>query len=93
MAEPLFLTHKQRQFILNYIRGMSGTEAALNAYKVSSRNTAAVIASENLRKPNILALINALAPKGYILENSVKAIGEGLQATKGVKSSNLGVEK
>lgn len=63
---------------------MNGTDAAMNAYNVSNRATAAVIASENLIKPNILEIINALSPKGFILENSIRVIGEGMRATKGV---------
>jgi phage terminase small subunit len=79
------LTHKQRLFIRQYLNGMNGTEAAMSAYNVTSRKTATVIASENLTKPNIIQIINAWSPEGYILENSVRAIGEGLVATKGVK--------
>lgn len=85
MANRLFLTHKQRQFVLSYLRGRSGTEAVMTTYSVKNRNTAAVIASENLRKPNIVYVINAIAPNGYILEESIRKISEGLNATKGVK--------
>ena len=86
MARTVTLTHKQRLFAINYSEGLNGTEAAMAAYSVSSRSTAAVIASENLIKPKIVEMIDALSPGGYILENSVRAVGEGLKATKGVKS-------
>ena len=85
MAGKIFLTHQQRQFVLHYVRGVSGTDAALSVYDVKNRNTAAVIASENLRKPNIIYFINMLAPNGSILEESVRVIAEGMRATKGVK--------
>ncbi len=63
---------------------MSGTDAAMAAYNVSGRKTAAVIASQNLTKLNISTLIEALSPNGYILENAVRNIGQAMQATKGV---------
>jgi hypothetical protein len=54
------------------------------AYDVKTRNTASVIASENLIKPKILNSISLIAPAGIIWEESVKAISRGLEATKGV---------
>src|SRR5690349_1845932 len=68
------LTLKQKLFCKTYIdNGGNGTEAVLNSgYRVKDgdRNTAAMIASENLRKPNI---------KNYI-EELYKA--DGLNASK-----------
>lgn len=81
----MHLTRKQSVFVANYIRGKNGTDAAMAAYNIISRRTAAVVASENLRKPNIVEAICSLTPTGYILGDSIHAIGEGLTATKGVK--------
>ena len=84
MSISINLTHKQRVFVTNYVRGMSGTDAAMAAYNTKSRRVAAVIASENLTKPNILLIIDSLSPDGHLLENSIRIIGEGMRATKGV---------
>jgi len=52
------LTQKQETFCVKYFELLNGTEAAIQAgYK---RKTAAVIASENLRKPKIWARIQAI---------------------------------
>jgi len=48
------LTPKQDKFLKEYLRTGNGTQAALKAYDTVSENTAAQIASENLRKPSIL---------------------------------------
>ncbi len=47
------LTRKQKKFVDEYVKGKTGTQAAKEAYNVEDDNTAAVIASENLRKPQI----------------------------------------
>lgn len=52
------LSHKQKGFIKDIAGGMTGTQAALNNYDTKDERVAAVIASENLTKPNI---VNALA--------------------------------
>lgn len=49
------LTRKEQGFVADIAKGKSGTEAAKNNYDVKNDNTAAVIASENLRKPHIIA--------------------------------------
>ena len=49
------LTNKQRVFVEEYLRCWNATEAALKAGY--SKRTAAVIGSENLKKPNIAAEI------------------------------------
>jgi len=48
------LTPKQDKFLKRYIETGNGTQAALEVYNTVSENTAAQIASENLRKPSIL---------------------------------------
>ena len=47
------LTAKQHIFIEEYLQSWNGTESALRAGYAGKRNTLAVIASENLRKPAI----------------------------------------
>jgi phage terminase small subunit len=48
------LTVKQDKFLKRYMETGNGTEAALEVYDTDNENTAAVIASQNLRKPSIL---------------------------------------
>ena len=79
-----YLTPRQQQFIRLYLNGASGTEAAMNSYNVTNAKTAAVIASENLRKPYIVSMIKLLAPAGYLHEASIRALAEASRATVGV---------
>jgi len=51
------LTKKQRGFVNDYVLNENGTEAALKNYDVKNEHTAAVIASENLTKPEIVEAI------------------------------------
>lgn len=53
------LTTKQSVFLAYYLVGVNGTESALHAYNVKNRRTAAVIASQNLKRLNIAKLLNA----------------------------------
>lgn len=50
------LTDKQKRFCYEYVLHLNGTKAAINAGY--SEKTACVIASENLTKPNIKAVID-----------------------------------
>lgn len=56
------LTEKEKKFCEIYCQyGVSGIDAVLQAgYDVNSKNTAYSIASENLRKPKIIAYIEEL---------------------------------
>lgn len=64
------LTDKQTEFINQYfLCNMNGTEAVIQAgYKVKNRQTAAAIASENLRKPHVRDEIDK-----RLKENTLKA--------------------
>ena len=55
------LTPKQKAFCEEYIVDLNGTQAAIRAKY--SKKTAGVMASENLKKPNISAYIAQLAGK------------------------------
>ena len=73
------LTPKQENFIEAYIdNGGNGTAAALEAYNTTDTNTAAVIASENLRKPKIVSALEEALPD-HLLAQVHK---EGLMATR-----------
>lgn len=51
------LTKKQKGFVKDYVKSGNGTQAALKNYDVANEHTAAVIASENLTKPEIVKSI------------------------------------
>jgi phage terminase small subunit len=48
------LTPKQDKFLKRYLETGNGTEAVKEVYGATSDNSAAVIASQNLRKPSIM---------------------------------------
>jgi hypothetical protein len=71
---PLTVTLKQKVFVAAYLDKDSdtfgnGTKAALKAYNSSSKEVAAVVAADNLRKPN---LVN-------YLEEQAAAMGIGIK--------------
>lgn len=47
------LTRKQRKFVDEFVSTGNGTQAALEAYDTTKPNVAAVISTENLKKPNV----------------------------------------
>jgi phage terminase small subunit len=60
-------TKKQRGFAKDYIESGNGTQAALKNYDTTSKDVAKSIASENLTKPNVRALID-----GYAIEATME---------------------
>jgi len=87
MTKRLHLTYKERQFINFYVSGLNGTQAAMAAYKTNSRNSAAVIASQNLRKLNISKEIDFALDDTIMRNQSIRAISDAMEATIG--KSNL----
>jgi phage terminase small subunit len=47
------LTIKQKRFVKEYVKDGNGTQAALKTYDTDKPEVAAVIADENLKKPNV----------------------------------------
>ena len=84
------LTIKQSKFVNEYVKNDgNGKKAAQIAYDVANDATAAVIASENLTKPNIKAAIEAsLVKHGITLDAAVKPIAEALNAERVVIVGN-----
>lgn len=69
------LTKKQKEFADEYLETGNGTKAALKAYDTKKEETAAVIASENLRKPKVQAYLEDKAERAAevifeLLENA-----------------------
>lgn len=67
------LTPKQQEFINQYfLCGMNGTEAVIQAgYKTATRQSAAAIASENLRKPHVREEIDKRLEENTLRANQV----------------------
>lgn len=78
------LTKKQKGFVKDYIKTGNGTQAALNNYDVSTEHTAAVIASENLTKPEIVKSIQEALPDDLLSKVHL----EGLEASR-IISANI----
>ena len=81
------LSHKEKGFVKDIVNGETGTQAALNNYDTEDENTAAVIASENIRKPKIVKAIKSIAeqiPENKLLEVHL----EGLEAGKRIFKNN-----
>lgn len=78
------LTKKEKGFVKDYLETGNGTQSALKNYDTEDENTAAVIASENLRKPKIAALIEEKLPD----EELFQIHREGLYASREVWKNN-----
>lgn len=82
MAKPK-LTMKQAKFVKAKAEGKTGTEAAMIAYDVKDSRVASVISAENLAKPSIQqAVQESMERQGLTVDQVVKPIVDGLQATK-----------
>jgi phage terminase small subunit len=57
------LTKKEKAFAKEYINTGNGTRSALKVYDTEDINTAAVIASENLSKPKVIAYLESRAER------------------------------
>jgi len=55
------LTRKQDMFVKEFVKTGHKSNSAKKAYKVKNQSTAAVIANENLKKPNIIEAIESIA--------------------------------
>jgi hypothetical protein len=81
MTEPAPLTLKQSKWLKVYIETGNATEAAMQAYDCCSRESAAVLGHENIRKVKgaVTALMDA---KGLTDDLLMKKLLEGLDANK-----------
>ncbi|HEY2930867.1 MAG TPA: terminase small subunit [Acidobacteriota bacterium] len=77
-------TLKQKAFIAEYLaNGGNGTQAALKVYGTTDPGTAAVIANENLRKPNLKNEIRRLMGKVELREeDAMLVVKDALTADK-----------
>ena len=70
MAEKK-LTVKQAKFVKEYVKEGNGAKAVKEAYGVTDNNTAAVMANENLSKPNIQQALLRAAERMGITEEKI----------------------
>lgn len=76
------LRPKQKKFVDAYLETGNGTEAVVRAgYDVKDRNSAATIASENLRKLDIIGYLkaNASGAASRIVQMSMEAENEAVK--------------
>jgi phage terminase small subunit len=70
------LTKKEKGFVHDYLKTGNGTKAALKNYNTTDENTAAAIASENLRKPKIENYIASLLPDDLLAEKHLALLNK-----------------
>lgn len=76
------LRPKQKKFVDAYLETGNGTEAVIRAnYTVKDRNVASSIASENLRKPDIIGYLrsHASGAASRIVQMSIDAENEAVK--------------
>lgn len=82
------LTKKEKGFAKDYLETGNGTQSALSNYDTEDENTAASIASENLRKPKIIEYLESKAEKAveniYNLANTAENEAVKLNANKDI---------
>lgn len=67
------LTKKQREFVNEYAQTGNGVQSALKAYDSKDYATAASIAAENLKKPQI---VSELVELGFDTNTAKRVVGE-----------------
>ncbi len=80
------ITKKQKAFADKHLETGNGTKSALETYDTQDENTAAVIASENLRKPKIIEYL-----EGHGKNAATEIVRLGLKANN--ENVRLGANK
>lgn len=91
MVDKDGLTYKQRKFRSELFKTFNPTEAAMRAYDCKNRDTARVIASQNLTKLNI-SFNDLLSKMGLTDEEDVQDLIRLRKATKQI-SCNIYIKK
>lgn len=75
------ITKNQKDFSDKFLETGNGTKSALEVYDTKNENVAAVIASENLRKPKVIEYLegNALGASSRIVKISKTAKNEAVK--------------
>jgi len=83
------MTHKQKQFVKEYIKTGNATEAASRVYKTKNRNTAKSIGSENLTKLDLMEVMDKTGiSDNYLME----ILKRGLEAKRQIVTGNKKVQ-
>lgn len=83
------LTKKQRGFVKDYLETGNGTQAVLKHYDTDSPDTAAVIATENLSKPKVIAYLESKAEKAAEFVYQLAETGENENVRLGASKDIL----
>lgn len=75
-AKTARLSHKEKGFISDIIKGETGVQSALKNYDTDDYMTAANIASENLKKPKIIDAINRLLPDELLAKKHLQLLNK-----------------
>lgn len=88
------LTIKEQKFVAEYVEnGGNGTKAALKAYDVTSESSAAVLANNTLKKPNVAeALKEEMERQGITFEKIISPVAKGLTAVDEEGKDNISVQ-
>lgn len=70
------LSTKQRKWADRKLKTGNGTKAALEVYDTKDYNTAAVISSENIKKPNVKAYLESKAERASEIVFDIAENGE-----------------
>jgi len=82
------LTKKQKGFVKDYLETGNGTRAVLENYDVKDENSAAAIASENLRKLKIQNAIKSIAeqiPDDELVRVHLEGLKAGKKTEEGIE--------
>ena len=82
-------TLKELKFALEYLKRGNGTQAALIAYDTDDPNCARAIASENLTKPAVRAVIEEYAMKAQMRMQELSAQDKHLPTALGASKDIL----
>lgn len=83
------LTIKQERFVKEYLETGNGAQSALKVYNTDNPRTAAVIASENLTKPNIQKYLEDIAVKAATRVEQLMEQSENLTVALGASKDIL----
>lgn len=83
------LTKKQREFADKYIETGNGTNSVLGVYNTEDSRTAAVIAHENLTKPNVVNYIQSKLSDELLAKKHL----EGLEAVRTIATKDGPIEE
>ena len=90
------LSHKEKGFVKDIVNGETGTQAALNNYDTTDENSAAVIASKELRKNKIQTAIKTIAeriPDDLLVEKNIALLNKmEMITTKDEEGQTIQVE-